>query len=77
MTAIAIPRTFRISRPQVTFRAVRVWQRNRDVYFNVWRSELIWPSSSRSSRCWRWASASATSWSSTATTTTSSSSARR
>jgi lipooligosaccharide transport system permease protein len=43
MTAIAIPRSFRISRPQVTFRAIRVWQRNRDVYYNVWRSELIWP----------------------------------
>jgi len=23
--------------------ALHVWRRNRDVYFNVWRSELIWP----------------------------------
>jgi len=43
MTAIAVPRGLRLPRPQVSFLAVRVWQRNRDVYYNIWRSELIWP----------------------------------
>ncbi|HUF54186.1 MAG TPA: ABC transporter permease [Dehalococcoidia bacterium] len=43
MTAIAIPRGLRLSRPQVTLRALRIWQRNRDVYYNIWRSELVWP----------------------------------
>lgn len=43
MTAIAIPRTFRLRKPDITFRAIRIWQRNRDVYYNIWRSELIWP----------------------------------
>ena len=43
MTAIPLPRTRRFVLPQVSFLALRVWQRNRDVYFNVWRSELIWP----------------------------------
>jgi lipooligosaccharide transport system permease protein len=45
MTAIAIPRTARraIQRPDVSWLALRVWQRNRDVYLNVWKSELIWP----------------------------------
>jgi lipooligosaccharide transport system permease protein len=37
MTAFALPR------PDVSRRAFRVWQRNRDVYFNIWRSEAIWP----------------------------------
>jgi hypothetical protein len=45
MTAIAIPRTAwrAIQRPDVSWLALRVWQRNRDVYLNVWKSELIWP----------------------------------
>ena len=45
MTAVALPRTRRISfrPPEVSLRALHVWRRNRDVYFNVWRSELIWP----------------------------------
>lgn len=43
MTAVAIPRGLRLSKPQVTWRALRIWQRNRDVYYNIWRSELIWP----------------------------------
>jgi lipooligosaccharide transport system permease protein len=43
MTAIALPRARRFVPPQVSLLALRVWQRNRDVYFNVWRSELIWP----------------------------------
>jgi lipooligosaccharide transport system permease protein len=43
MTAIAIPRALRLPRPQVSLLALRVWQRNRDVYYNVWKSEVIWP----------------------------------
>lgn len=45
MASIAIPRTAQraIRRPDVSWLALRVWQRNRDVYFNVWKSELIWP----------------------------------
>ncbi len=27
----------------LSYRALRVWQRNRDVYLNVWKSEFIWP----------------------------------
>ena len=42
MTAIALPRPT-IALPDVSRRALRVWQRNRDVYFNIWRSEVIWP----------------------------------
>ena len=30
-------------RPDVSLRALRVWQRNRDVYLQLWRSELVWP----------------------------------
>lgn len=30
-------------RPDVSLRAGRVWQRNRDVYLKLWKSELIWP----------------------------------
>jgi lipooligosaccharide transport system permease protein len=29
--------------PDVSPLALHVWRRNRDVYLNVWRSELIWP----------------------------------
>lgn len=42
MTAIAIPRPL-LRRPDVSLRALRVWQRNRDVYLRLWKSELIWP----------------------------------
>lgn len=42
MAVVALPRpVFR--RPDVSLGAVRVWQRNRDVYLNIWRSEVIWP----------------------------------
>ena len=30
-------------RPQISLRSFRVWQRNRDVYLKLWKSELIWP----------------------------------
>lgn len=43
MTAVSLPRRARFRFPEVSLRALAVWQRNRDVYFNVWRSELIWP----------------------------------
>ena len=42
MTTIASSRTWRW-RPDVSLRALRVWQRNRDVYLRLWRSELVWP----------------------------------
>lgn len=29
--------------PGVSYRAYRVWQRNRDVYLRLWKSEAIWP----------------------------------
>ncbi|MGQ9572041.1 MAG: ABC transporter permease [Dehalococcoidia bacterium] len=29
--------------PNVSYRAYRVWQRNRDVYLRLWRAEAIWP----------------------------------
>ncbi len=29
--------------PDVSYRTYRVWQRNRDVYLRLWKSELIWP----------------------------------
>lgn len=32
-----------LRRPDVSLRALRVWQRNRDVYLRLWKSELIWP----------------------------------
>jgi len=32
-----------IRRPDVSLRALRVWQRNRDVYLQLWKSELVWP----------------------------------
>ena len=45
MTTLSLPRPRRwfSFRPELSFRAIRVWQRNRDVYYNVWRAELIWP----------------------------------
>ncbi len=42
MTATASPRRL-WHRPDVSLRAGRVWQRNRDVYLKLWKSELIWP----------------------------------
>ena len=42
MTSIAVPRP-RLRRPDVSLRALRVWQRNRDVYLRLWKSEIIWP----------------------------------
>ena len=42
MTTIAAGhRAFR--RPDVSLRSLRVWQRNRDVYLRLWKSEIIWP----------------------------------
>ncbi len=29
--------------PDVSLRSLRVWQRNRDVYLRLWKSEIIWP----------------------------------
>lgn len=45
MTTLAVPRTIRAAwrRPDVSLLAVRVWQRNRDVFINIWKSEAIWP----------------------------------
>ena len=42
MTAIAV-RHPALRRPDVSLRALRVWQRNRDVYLRLWKSELVWP----------------------------------
>ncbi|MDO8615935.1 MAG: ABC transporter permease [Dehalococcoidia bacterium] len=42
MIAVALPRRA-IALPSVSHLALRVWQRNRDVYFNIWRSEVVWP----------------------------------
>jgi lipooligosaccharide transport system permease protein len=39
---IAFPR-LALRAPDVSYRAYRVWQRNRDVYLRLWRSEAIWP----------------------------------
>lgn len=41
MTAISIPRRF--AWPDVSHHALQVWKRNRDVYLNIWQSEVIWP----------------------------------
>lgn len=41
MTALALRRAF--PWPDVSPLAFRVWQRNRDVYLNIWMSEFIWP----------------------------------
>jgi lipooligosaccharide transport system permease protein len=45
MTTIAIPRTATRAwrRPDVSWLALRVWQRNRDVFLNIWQAEAIWP----------------------------------
>jgi lipooligosaccharide transport system permease protein len=45
MTTLAVPRTVRAAwrRPDVSWLAFRVWQRNRDVFMNIWKSEAIWP----------------------------------
>jgi lipooligosaccharide transport system permease protein len=45
MTTLAVPRTVRAAwrRPDVSWLAVRVWQRNRDVFMNIWKSEAVWP----------------------------------
>lgn len=40
---MAQPWRERWRRPDVSLRALRVWQRNRDVYLRLWKSELIWP----------------------------------
>ncbi|MDP2674081.1 MAG: ABC transporter permease [Dehalococcoidia bacterium] len=42
MSVIALRRRA-INRPDVSLRALRVWQRHRDVYLQLWKSELIWP----------------------------------
>ncbi|MEE8384577.1 MAG: ABC transporter permease, partial [Dehalococcoidia bacterium] len=42
MTTVVVGR-IRFRRPDVSLRALRVWQRNRDVYLRLWKSELIWP----------------------------------
>jgi lipooligosaccharide transport system permease protein len=39
---IALPR-LGIRLPDVSYRAYRVWQRNRDVYLRLWKAEAIWP----------------------------------
>ena len=39
---IALPRVA-LRVPDVSYRAYRVWQRNRDVYLRLWKSEAIWP----------------------------------
>ncbi|MBI2912387.1 MAG: ABC transporter permease [Chloroflexi bacterium] len=38
-----MPRRLAVRRPDVSRRALRVWQRNRDVYLRLWKSELVWP----------------------------------
>lgn len=42
MTALA-PTGGGFRLPQMTPLAFRVWQRNRDVYFNIWKAEIVWP----------------------------------
>lgn len=42
MTAIALRRPA-LRLPDVSLRTLRVWQRNRDVYLRLWKSEVIWP----------------------------------
>lgn len=39
---VVLPR-LGIRLPDVSYRAYRVWQRNRDVYLRLWRAEAIWP----------------------------------
>ncbi len=45
MTAIPLPRVARtaVRRPDLSPLALRVWQRNLDVYLNIWKAEAIWP----------------------------------
>lgn len=43
MTALALPRSGFFRRPDVSLRSLRVWQRNRDVYLRLWKSEVVWP----------------------------------
>jgi len=40
--SIALP-GIGIRLPDVSYRAYRVWQRNRDVYLRLWKAEAIWP----------------------------------
>ncbi len=40
--SIALP-GLGIRLPDVSYRAYRVWQRNRDVYLRLWKAEAIWP----------------------------------
>ena len=40
--SIVLPRVT-LRAPNVSYRAYRVWQRNRDVYLKLWKSEAIWP----------------------------------
>jgi lipooligosaccharide transport system permease protein len=42
MTTIAATQP-RFRWPSLSPLAFRVWQRNRDVYFNIWRAEIVWP----------------------------------
>jgi len=42
VSAIAL-RLGAINRPDVSLRSLRVWQRNRDVYLQLWKSEIVWP----------------------------------
>ena len=41
MTAAAVSRS--PVWPDVSPLALRVWQRNRDVYLNIWKAEAVWP----------------------------------
>jgi lipooligosaccharide transport system permease protein len=45
MTTLALPQAARRvwTRPDVSSLALAVWQRNRDVYLNLWKAEAIWP----------------------------------
>jgi lipooligosaccharide transport system permease protein len=45
LTTIALPHVARRvwRRPDVSWLALRVWQRNRDVYLNLWKAEAMWP----------------------------------
>src|SRR6266508_2435907 len=45
MTTIALPRAASgiWRRPDVSWLALRVWQRNRDVYLSLWKAEAVWP----------------------------------
>lgn len=45
MTTIAVPRRVELAgrRLDVSWLAVSVWRRNRDVFLNIWKAEAIWP----------------------------------